>query len=79
MDFPMWGVLSLRGPQAQGRQDIRDTKFSAWAGQNGIGLSNNPSEPHCVTIDGHNKGLRDWWCVKKLAYICELTPSKVVS
>nr|AFC35298.1 lectin5 [Antheraea pernyi] len=52
-------------------ENINDTGYHRWAGLNGQGYSDDPAEPHCAGIDGINNGLRDFWCQKRLPYICE--------
>ncbi|CAK1542870.1 unnamed protein product [Leptosia nina] len=53
-------------------EDIKDTGFYTWAGNNGQGYSDAPEEPHCAAIDAANPGLRDYWCHKRQPYICQI-------
>ncbi|XP_059045130.1 CD209 antigen-like [Achroia grisella] len=53
-------------------ENIEDTGFHTWAGQNGLIFSANPAEPHCVGMDAANYGLRSYWCHHHQPYICEI-------
>ncbi|XP_031766903.1 uncharacterized protein LOC113521878 isoform X2 [Galleria mellonella] len=53
-------------------ENIEDTGFHTWAGDNGMIISSNPAEPHCVGIDAANFGLRSYWCHLHQPYICEI-------
>ncbi|XP_063828740.1 C-type lectin lectoxin-Phi1-like [Ostrinia nubilalis] len=68
------GISNLKNYQVWANVDgenIEDTEFHTWAGQNGL-KSENPAEPHCVGMDSMNFGLRDWWCHQRQPYICEI-------
>ncbi|CAB3227934.1 unnamed protein product [Arctia plantaginis] len=43
-------------------ENIENSGYYTFSGDNGKGYSDNPAEPHCVAIDPANPGLRDWWC-----------------
>ncbi|VVC98268.1 unnamed protein product [Leptidea sinapis] len=58
-------------------QNIKDSSFSTWSGDNGQGFSDDPEEPHCAAIDPINPGLRDYWCHRRQPYLCEININEI--